>query len=229
MKLIWNNNYTKYVIVLVLLLFIVFFLYFDKTVENVTNYTAKEDCGEFTIANRRITNEISNMNIQATLSGGVMTKVNDCITLINEINQYLPSNINDITIGSVTQIPDANTKPSININVTPPSKSRLASVQTSGGSSPSPSGSSPSPSGSSPSPSPGGSSISTGSSITDITLPSEGATWTIDFVLPKGYVGATGEQGPPGQQGPGGQDGKMGPTGPRGPGGSEPNSQYYST
>jgi len=215
MKLIWNNNYTKYVIVLVLLLFIVFFLYFDKTVENVTNYTAKEDCGEFTIANRRITNEISNMNIQATLSGGVMTKVNDCITLINEINQYLPSSINDITIGSVTQISDANTKPSININVTPPSKSRLASVQTSGGSS--------------PSPSPGGSSISTGSSITDITLPSEGATWTIDFYLPKGYVGATGEQGPPGQQGPDGQDGKMGPTGPRGPGGSEPNSQYYST
>ena len=178
MKLIWNNNYTKYVIVLVLLLFIVFFLYFDKTVENVTNYTAKEDCGEFTIANRRITNEISNMNIQATLSGGVMTKVNDCISLINEINQYLPSSINDITIGSVTQIPDANTKPSINIKVTGPSKSRLASVQTSGGSSPS-----PSPSGLSPSPSPGGSSISTGSSITDITLPSEGATWTIDFVL----------------------------------------------
>jgi hypothetical protein len=222
MKLIWNNNYTKYVIVLVLLLFIVFFLYFDKTVENVTNYTAKEDCGEFTIANRRITNEISNMNIQATLSGGVMTKVNDCITLINEINQYLPNSINDITIGSVTQISDANTKPSINIKVTGPSKSRLASVQTSGGSSPSPSGSSPSPS-------PGGSSISTGSSITDITLPTEGATWTIDFVLPKGYVGATGEQGPPGQQGPDGQDGKMGPTGTRGPGGSEPNSQYYST
>lgn len=221
MKLIWNNNYTKYVIVLVLLLFIVFFLYFDKTVENVTNYTAKEDCGEFTIANRRITNEISNMNIQATLSGGVMTKVNDCISLINEINQYLPSSINDITIGSVTQIPDANTKPSINIKVTGPSKSRLASVQTSGGSSPS-----PSPSGLSPSPSPGGSSISTGSSITDITLPSEGATWTIDFVLPKGYVGATGEQGPPGQQGPGGQDGKMGPTGPRGPGGHD--SQYSS-
>lgn len=214
MKLIWNNNYTKYVIVLVLLLFIVYFLFFNKVIEKATNYTAKEDCGEFTVANRRISNDISNKNIQATLSGGVMTKVNDCVSLINEINRYLPLTINDIQIGNVTQSQSANTKPSISISVTPPSKSRSASVQTSGGSSPS------------PSPSPGGSSISTGSTISGITLPSQGATWILDIDLPAGFIGATGEQGPPGPQGPPGQNGKQGPTGARGLGGHD--SQYSS-
>lgn len=220
MKLIWNNNYTKYVIVLVLLLFIVYFLFFNKVIEKATNYTAKEDCGEFTVANRRISNNISNNNIQATLSGGVMTKVNECVSLINEINRYLPLTINDIQIGNVKQSQSANTNPSISISVTPPSNSRSASVQTSGGSSPSPSGSSPSPS-------PGGSSISTGSTISGITLPSQGATWILDIDLPAGFIGATGEQGPPGPQGPPGQDGKQGATGARGTGGYD--SQYSST
>lgn len=216
MKLIWNNNYTKYVIVLVLLLFIVYFLFFNKVIEKATNYTAKEDCGEFTVANRRISNDISNKNIKATLSGGVMTKVNDCVSLINEINRYLPLTINDIQIGNVKQSQSANTNPSISISVTPPSKSRSASVQTSGGSSPS------------PSPSPGGSSISTGSTISGITLPSQGATWILDIDLPAGFIGATGEQGPPGPQGPPGQDGKQGPTGNQGSPGKVSNSQYSS-
>ena len=72
-------------------------------------------------------NEITNANIQAT-GGNINAQINECISLINEINEYLPMDINDISVETVTQTSYGNENPSITIEITPPSLSSDAYV-----------------------------------------------------------------------------------------------------
>ena len=76
MKFIWKTQYLKYIIVVILLLLILYFIYNPSLKEGVTSVSPKENCGDFTIQNRNIMNEITNANIQAT-GGNINAQIND--------------------------------------------------------------------------------------------------------------------------------------------------------
>ena len=144
MKFIWKTQYLKYIIVILLLIVILYFTYNSSFKEGVTSASPQETCGDFTIENNNLMNDLTNKNINAT-SATLDTQITECITLINEINQYLPMSLNDISVASVTQSEAGNTTPSIEVNIITPKDTQGASVEFASGES-STSGS-PSPAG----------------------------------------------------------------------------------
>ena len=64
--------------------------------------------------------------------------------------------------------------------------------------------------------------------IDNITLPTNGAKWTITANLPSGKIGESGLQGPNGKPGLPGNKGKIGPKGPRGKGGKDSTEGFSS-
>jgi hypothetical protein len=198
----------KYSIVLFLVLLIVVVYSFSNIYEGVSNIDpssspSKEQCGEFTTANRELTHTLTNTTIDKSLAS-IMTEISDCETLVQEINKMLPMNINNIQVGSITQSEEGNEEPYFKIVVTPPPVTNSPSVSTPKNSSNSPSGNQ---------------SMLQQMMTTledDFSGFPQGATWTIHANLPAGLEGTTGPQGPDGKNGLPGAIGPQGPAGPRG-------------
>lgn len=230
MKVFWKQSYLKYIIVVIILLLILYFLYYHKTLEGATSqtYGKTEKCGEFTTANKKLTHDLTNITLNTSQST-ITQKIKTCMNLINNINSYLPMNINDVIINPIEQIPQsksANKNPYININVTPPPQNLLGTLNFANSTDSTGTGTSEArgPSGA---PSPASSKSNptfTNDEVTSINLPISGAKWTLDIVLPTGMQGPTGEQGDAGINGTDGLPGLMGSTGQRGPPGRVPGS-----
>jgi hypothetical protein len=99
-----------YLFILAIVIIVLFYYNYSVVTEGLepTHSTAEDtDEGDAYMDNKATTGEITDNTTDSKLRD-VESQINECRTIIQDINRVLPRNLNNITIGEVTQTDDIN-------------------------------------------------------------------------------------------------------------------------
>ena len=96
-----------YLFILAIVIIVLFYYNYSVVTEGLDPAAEDTDEGDAYMDNKATTGEITDKTTDSKLRD-VESQINECRTIIQDINRVLPRSLNNITIGEVTQTDDIN-------------------------------------------------------------------------------------------------------------------------